>query len=202
MISISSGAILRAALFSLLLLSTLNPANAALSEEDYFEELGRIPANYKVFGTVCEEMARIDLEEEYHRDFYDIKVGIEYRNANRTVGELDVIIFRRSDEEAIMVAEVKCWRNFQGALKKANRQLGRFQNNSGNENIRFIGRENGVQEYHWTQFDELTNYQKISQLGGREAGFDRTLTLDIAAIKRLHGRLMQCQESGRCSRPN
>lgn len=174
-------------------------ASAKMTEEDYFDELSRIPANYKVFGTVCEEMARIDLEKEFHPDFYEIKVGIEYRDASRTIGELDIIVFRRSDEEAIMVAEVKCWRNLHGAFVKANKQLNRFQNNCGREgDIHYVDKEH---EYHWTQFDEIDRFQKISQLGGRKEGFDRTLTLDLEAIKRLHSRLLHCQENRQCATP-
>ncbi len=187
------------AAFSFLTMSSASAAltEAVLTEESYFEELSRIPANYKVFGTVCEEMARIDLEQEFPPDFYEIKVGIQYRDASRTIGELDVIVFRRSDEEAMMVAEVKCWRNFKKALTKANKQLSRFQNTRvrGDE-ICYIGREF---EYHWTQFDEITRYEKISQLGGRKQGFDRTLTLDLSAIKRIRSRLIRCQKSRQCA---
>lgn len=176
-----------------------NAALANLTEEDYFDELSRIPANYKVFGTVCEEMARIDLEKEFPKDFYDIRVGIQYRDNSRTIGELDIIVFRRSDEEAVLIGEVKCWRNLKGALKKANRQLNRFQDNCGRGGqINYVDREF---EYHWSQFDEVQRYWKISQLGGRKEGFDRVLTLDLEAIKRLHGRLLSCQSNGQCARP-
>lgn len=177
----------------------LTTAFGARSEEEYFHELAKVPTSYVVFGTVCEQMARLDLQEEFPSREYDIQVGIEYHDRSRTIGELDVIVFRKSDAEAIFVAEVKCWRDLNGARKKADDQLNRFRVQRERESeIEFRSHDGMTNYFDWTQFDEEISYEAISQAGGKAAGFDRVLRLDLEAIKRLHRRLVQCQENRNC----
>ena len=74
-----------------------------------FQKLQRVPRDYRVFGTVCDEAARVMLAEKYPAPTYTIETNIEYADKSRVVGELDVVVLDHSNSEALLIAEVKCW---------------------------------------------------------------------------------------------
>jgi len=98
-----------------------NVSSFADESSDY-EKLSSIPAKYEVFGTICEYLTKIRLEDQYPATDYDIEVGIEYRLAGRTVGEIDVVVFRKDDQEAVLVGQVKCRQNISSARGQAHEQ--------------------------------------------------------------------------------
>lgn len=77
-------------------------------------------------GDVLELLANLTLEQEYGTDEYFSSSGIEYRMpGERTLGELDVIIQRRDNCQAVVVGEAKLGLK---ALSKARDQVSRFRN--------------------------------------------------------------------------
>src|SRR4051794_40045980 len=74
---------------------------------------------YEITGTVCEQVARKELQRTYPEPDFDIETGIAYVEHGRVLGELDIVVFRNADHKAILVGEVKCWRNLKKARRKA-----------------------------------------------------------------------------------
>lgn len=165
----------------------------------YFEMLKDVPVNYSNFGTICEQVARLEMVKQYNQTEYNVKVGISYSAKNRTIGELDVIVFRNSDNEAVLVAEVKCWKNLNGGLGKAHNQLNRFKSHIGNR-IEMHSVENEDEIFTTSQFDESPRFMTISQKGGETAGFDLGLPLDLDQMNALYDRMVGCQNRGECPR--
>ncbi|MEZ4743174.1 MAG: hypothetical protein R3B45_12140 [Bdellovibrionota bacterium] len=187
-----SGLALGAALFSLLSFADI---------ESDFNKLKSHPQDYTTFGTICEEVARVRLQERYGTDNYEFKVGIAYTGHGRTLGELDVTVFRKGDHKAIVVAEVKCWRKLHQGLMKAKKQLQRFQKNIALESIEsMVSTGPEAQTFKPSQFDESPTFLTISQKGGIKAGFDLDIGLDIDEVKNLRAMLIRCQEHGNCPR--
>src|SRR5690606_9004921 len=91
-----------------------------------FEELRDLPISYEQKGQICEQVARLQLDDIYPPHAYDINIGIEYIVHNRTIGELDVVVTDKQTRDVILIAEVKCWKNLKGALNKAKDQRSRF----------------------------------------------------------------------------
>src|SRR5690606_19697162 len=120
--------------------------------------------DYEIIGTVCEQVAKLQLELAYTPDQYTVKTGIAYGDGKRTIGELDVVVFRNSDSEAILVGEVKCWRKMGSGLSKAREQRSRFKQNikRGSE-IELYDVSNRSLRYRPDQFDEAITYVAISQ---------------------------------------
>ena len=137
--------------------------------------LRTVKRDYKVFGTVCEEVARLRLADQYRSDRYDIETGIEYKSNGRTIGELDVVVFDRRTSEAIVIAEVKCWTNMSSGHKKAMDQLSRFQRSVNDRIIDEMRNLSTGKRYKYTQFDEDIKFITASQAGGESAGFEMTL---------------------------
>ena len=184
---------------ALLVLAFASPAQAD-RVDDWFHELKHDGVDYTVFGTICEHLAVKQLQAEYPADEYRVTSGIVYKDSGRTLGELDVIVFRRSDDEAVVIAEVKCWRNLSSARRKANEQLSRFTGHMARQTpIQMHDVDDRSVAYEPCQFDEQPETLKISQKGGEQYGFDRALDLTLPQVKDLRIRLMSCQSRGDCN---
>jgi hypothetical protein len=82
--------------------------------------------DYGKEGDVLEALALLDLEKEYPSKDYFHTGGYEYSNGRGpVVGELDVLVGRRSDCNIIVVGEAKLGHKM---LNKAHSQLNRFEN--------------------------------------------------------------------------
>lgn len=172
--------------------------------EDY-QALRKVPSNYEVFGTVCEEVARLRLEKEYAGDTYNVLRSIEYKDKIKVLGELDVVVFERSTNEAILIGEVKCWDDFNKALQKAKDQLNRFENAVENKQIRDIyltheQDQKGAPRLQASQFDTHPRLTTISYDGGEAAGFDSSIGLTMEEVKELRDMLMGCKGKSECGR--
>ncbi len=176
----------------------------ALSEQaqEDLATLKKIPANYLTFGTVCEEVAKMRYEKEYSQEQYDVLGGIEYRDRNRVLGELDVVVFERSSNEAILIAEVKCWDDPEKALDKAKEQLNRFEQAVSGRKIRDMYLTDGEQKHFEVgQFDQQLRTDTVTYDGAESAGFDRSIGLSMDDVKELRQELLKCQASGKCPSP-
>lgn len=169
--------------------------------ETAFNALKQSAVNYEPDGAVCEQVARLKLEEEFSPDKYFITGGIEYDTGAHTLGELDVVIVDRSSNKVVMVAEVKCWKDLYQAMDKLKAQRDRFTWNLNQfpHRLRFTSYD-GV-EYRVEQFAGLKNFRSISQAGGLKRGFDVELDFNLGELRDLRMKLLKCQAWGECARP-
>ncbi len=169
--------------------------------EAAFNALKQSGVNYEPDGAVCEQVARLKLEEEFSPDKYFITGGIEYDTGEHTLGELDVVIVDKTSNKVVMVAEVKCWRNLWQAMDKLKAQRDRFTWNLSQfpHRLRFTSYD-GV-EYRVEQFAGLNNFRSISQAGGLKRGFDVELDFTLSELRELRMKLLKCQSWGECARP-
>lgn len=164
---------------------------------NYFEILSYEKTDFEPVGAVCERVAVRELDPSYPDANYTIVNGIQYDEHKTTVGELDVVIFDKFTGKVEAVAEVKCWRSFQGALKKAKEQRMRFLTHL-NRNIVITDKE--AKRYSKESFNQIKKYFSISQDGGINQGFDFELSLDFRELMELRKRLLDCRSAGRCPR--
>jgi hypothetical protein len=163
--------------------------------EDYFELLSFEKTDFEPVGAVCERVAVREVESMYSSAQYEIKNGVQYDEHKTTIGELDLVIFDRSTGKVEAVAEVKCWKSFQGALKKAKEQRMRFLTYL-NKNIVIKDKED--KKYSKDLFKNIQKYFSISQDGGVNQGFDFELSLDFKELMELRKKLLDCRAEGRC----
>lgn len=190
----------------LLLLSfLLTPSAFADLRTDDMSRLSKIPAKYEVFGTICEYLTMLRLEEMYPASDYRIEVGIEYRVRNRVIGEIDVVVFRNTDMEAILVGQVKCRKSMNSARKHANEQNHRFAEVifTGDCNtVTYRSTSDSSLAIHPSQMDEVATFLTASQDGGEDYGFDLTIGHDLDAVTNMRDELLSCQKANRCPQPH
>lgn len=165
--------------------------------DEYFELLSYEKTDFEPVGTVCERVAVKEVEPMYSSAHYEIKNGIQYDEHKTTIGELDVVVFDKATGKVEAIAEVKCWRSFQGALKKAKEQRMRFLTYL-NKNIVITDKDG--KSYSKDVFKSIQKYFSISQEGGVNQGFDFELSLDFKELMELRKRLLDCRAEGRCPR--
>lgn len=163
--------------------------------QKYFDLLKHDSTDFEPTGAVCERVAVRDLVKDYPADKYIIKNGLQYDERNTTIGELDVVIFDKATGLVEAVAEVKCWKSFEGARKKAKEQRMRFQTYL-NKNIVIYDDEG--KKYPKNQFALVRRYFAISQFGGVGQGFDVELSLDFKEMMELRKRLLDCRAFKDC----
>lgn len=165
--------------------------------DEYFELLSYEKIDFEPVGTVCERVAIREVEPIYPSTNYEIKNGIQYDEHKTTIGELDVVVFDKTTGKVEAIAEVKCWRSFKGALKKAKEQRMRFLTYL-NKNIVITDKDE--KRYSKDVFKSIQKYFSISQDGGVNQGFDFELSLDFKELMELRKRLLDCKAEGRCPR--
>lgn len=186
---------LTALILSLLVSLNIFAANWA---ED-FEALKGIPRSYQDSGAICEEIARLDVQKKYPAPQYKVEVGIAYGDNQRTIGELDVVVFDRN--QVILVGEVKCWKDLRGGLKKALDQRARFLKNLHSNKPLIFTSTSTHQRFSQNAFKDVQEFITIGQMGAVESGYDAELGYTLSE---LHGHtedMIGCQNSGQCARP-
>lgn len=165
-----------------------------------FEALRNSGENFNVVGTICEQVARLNLQKTYPSDQFDIINGIEYSDQDGVMGELDVSVLRKSDSKAVLVAEVKCWNNLAGANQKARAQRQRFLN-AIRSNVKLDMKCHDARPCHFTDanFKSVQKFITISQDGGEKFGFDMTLGYSMTEMMNLRHQLIDCQYAGQCA---
>jgi len=174
----------------------------ASSIDDRFEELRDSGEKYQIVGTVCEQVAKLEMAAEYPAPQYEVVTGIAYRSGDKTIGELDVVVFEAATQNAIIVSEVKCWNNLNGALHKAHEQRARFQKTLKKGIKLKMECTDHSCRYTEKNFRNIQNFSTIAQQGATDYGFDRELEFPLDQLMELRARLMTCQEQGECKRPN
>lgn len=170
------------------------------SIDPVFQELKTSPNKYEIKGTVCEEVARLQLEQDYRKDQYSVHTGIAYTQYNQILGELDVVVFRKNDNKVVLIGEVKCWQNLDKAREKAISQRNRFREylEDGGRGIDFHKTSNPRIHFNPRQFSDEPPFILISQEEGGNQGFDLALPFTLAELMKLRDMLVHCQNIGEC----
>jgi len=163
--------------------------------DEYFEELSYEDTNFEPDGAVCERVAVREVDVLYPKENYTIINSIQYDDKKSTIGELDLVIFDKSTGLVEAVAEVKCWKSFEGGLKKAKEQRMRFQTYL-NRGITIT--DSNDKRYSKDVFKQIKCFFTISQAGGMNHGYDFELSLDLKELIELRNRLLNCKAEGRC----
>jgi hypothetical protein len=184
------------------LLTIAFPAFADLHDE--FEALRESGKDFQIVGTVCEEVARLDMLRHYYPDDkYDVITGIAYGNGSRTIGEIDVVVFDESNRKVVHVAEVKCWRNMSRGLRKARDQRQRLQRAlASGKQLQFISTSDRTMKFEQEQFHDIREYSAIAQKGAMNVGYEDELDYSLDELMELRRRMIQCQQRGECLRPD
>lgn len=168
-------------------------------QRNYIEKLRNEPVDYLSDGMICEQVARLEMEEEYSKDSYQVEVGLNYGRRSQVIGELDIVIFDRRTREAVLVGEVKCWNEPGQARAKGNSQRARF--------FEFLYDIPDLQIWRNQErfpnryFSSLRDFVLIGPAGSRALGFDREMRLDLAQLRQLRVAMLECQKTGYCRRP-
>lgn len=193
--------IIKSLILSALLFTNIAHARKEPSDpkkiDEYFELLSYEKTDFEPMGAVCERVAVREVEVVYPAANYNIMNSISYTEHKTTIGELDVVIFDKETKKVEAVAEVKCWRSFGGALKKARDQRQRFLTHL-NNNIEITDQDG--KRYSKDLFKNIQKYFSISQSGGVNQGFDVELSLSLNDLMLLRSKLLDCKASGRCPR--
>ncbi|AUN97887.1 hypothetical protein DOM21_11845 [Bacteriovorax stolpii] len=190
--------LIKSTLFCALLLTSQLQAKTPVASkgvEEYFNVLARDKVDFEPQGMVCERVAVREVESIYPSANYDIINSIRYDDKKTTIGELDVVVIDKNTNQVEAVAEVKCWKSFNGALKKAKEQRMRFLTYL---NRSIIIEDKDGKRYSKDQFKRIQKFFTISQAGGMNQGFDFELSLNFKELMELRGRLLDCKAQGRC----
>lgn len=163
----------------------------------------RIPEkNYEIVGTVCEEVTQLRYAEKYPEPEYRVLTGIAYSDKDRTLGELDLIVFDNATHNAILIGEVKCWSSPASGLKKAKEQRARFlENVKSSKALTFKWLSNPKETFTKTQFNKTDRFISIAQKGSHSKGFDVELEYTLEELMGLRQDLIDCQNRGECAKP-
>ena len=177
----------------------LVPISAFANLDDEFAAVKDSGRDFTIVGTVCEEVARHQLQSDYPTKDFTVETGIAYGDNARTIGELDVIVFRNATHEVAEITEVKCWSNQGGAIKKARDQRQRFLTAIRDRKDLQFHSTSTHQQYSADVFRGVTVFKTLAQKGSKAYGFDRELDYSLDEMMGLRARVMQCQASGTCA---
>jgi len=163
----------------------------------YLQVLTTSDTTIDSIGTMFEVIVRHELERRYPSADFEITGALEYLHGTTVVGELDLLVFRRSDGACVMVGEAKFWRNLSKAIKKARTQLQRFRDNlTGGAITRYRWKPDPERPFDDGQFTGTDEYQTWGPRGATSSGFTHAVDL---AIDEGNWLLQQCT-NGRTER--
>jgi hypothetical protein len=168
----------------------------------HFAYLQNSAVDYAVVGAVCEQVTKVLMQRQYPQPVFSVYTGVAYSRPNgSTIGELDVVVVRNADQKALLVGEVKCWKNLPAARRKAMDQRQRIMSTlKQGANVELKCLDNTC-KFNTRNFDQVQRFISISQDGGRQHGFDIDLPYSLDQLMGLRTALMKCQASGQCMKP-
>lgn len=185
---------------SLVVLTLLFPFMSFAGFYEDLNTLNHVPAKYSVIGTICEEVAKLRMEEVYKQPAYTVVTGIAYGDSNRTIGELDVVVFENHSHNAVKIAEVKCWNDMRGGLDKALNQRHRFLKTVSAHNGKlFFQSTDDATQYSRAQFSGAKEFISIAQKGAKSVGYDEELEYTLEELMKMRTLVMQCHDQGQCT---
>jgi hypothetical protein len=177
-----------------------NPKPAELINS-YFERLKGSGAAYKQLGSLCEEVAALQLADQFPAPEYQIERGIQYGYDGIHLGELDLVVFRVLDGSAVLIAEVKCSDQMGRASRAGRKQLERLRDTVAERpDTYFHDFENSKVRYGIEQFVHAPEMITIGQKGATEYGFNQELPLNLRQLRELRGQLRRCQFERGCAK--
>lgn len=190
---------MKSAFFVIISAFTFN-SFAGLGED--FHALKNSGKNFEPIGTICEEVTQLRYSEKYPEPQYRVLTGIAYSDKEKTVGELDLIVFDNQTHNAILIGEVKCWANPKSGLKKAKEQRKRFLDNvKSSKALSFRWLSNPEEKFTKPQFNKASHFISVAQLGSKSKGFDVELEYTLSELMQLREDILRCQDSGECPKP-
>ncbi|WII71184.1 hypothetical protein QJS83_12005 [Bdellovibrio sp. 22V] len=166
-----------------------------------FAELKNIPRSYEDSGSICEEIARLDLQKEFPAPQYEVIVGIAYGDATRVIGELDVVIFDKNIQKVIKIAEVKCWKDMRGGLQKALEQRARFLKSIRSSKQLVFKSTSTKEVFDAEKFEYVEEFFTMGQKGTVAVGYEREMEYTHKEMQTHRYEMIRCQNQGQCVRP-
>jgi hypothetical protein len=177
----------------------LSTSSFAIGIDAAFELLKYEKEDFVNTGAVCEHVARLELQEDYPLNRFEIDIGVSYIAGDQVLGELDVVIRDRKTGTIPAIGEVKCWKNLKSGLEKAQEQearfrealqAGRLSSSQAVSFTRFVeGGENPV-SIQAGSFPASFDHFSIGQNGAKKVGYDRELEMTLEQLMELRKRLM------------
>lgn len=186
-------------LFALLVVSFFSFSAFATFQDDVVA-LKDTARDYFDTGAICEEIARLDMQEEFPAPQFKVLTGISYDNGDGTAGELDVIVFDMHLNKVIKIAEVKCWKKLDHALIKAQKQRARFLGYRANSANISYKKAHSSETFTKEQFADVNDFITIGQQGALAFDFDRELKYSLRDFAELRDLMMKCQHDGLCAK--
>lgn len=179
----------------------LSASLAFASWEEDFELLKKIPRSYEDSGSICEEVARLQMQREYPKPQYDVVVGIAYGDVQHVIGELDVVIFDNNIQKVIKIGEVKCWKDVRGGLQKAREQRARFLKAVRQPKTTRFFSTSTKENFSAEKFQYVNEFFSMAQKGSVAQGFDREIEYTLQEMHNHRYEMIRCQNQGQCVRP-
>ena len=169
----------------------------AVGMKEAFEALRFVEDDFINTGTICEHVAKLEVQKSYPEARFDTWVGVTYRVGQEVIGELDLVVRDRSLQKVVLVGEVKCWRNLPAGLEKAQEQEARFRETLAEQQrlgepvefVKFLSQGKTV-EFDSSEFDAKVDYIAIAQNGSRRIGFDQELELGLEELMELRKQIL------------
>ncbi|MFP5520759.1 MAG: hypothetical protein ACLGGX_12715 [Bdellovibrionia bacterium] len=179
----------------------LNIQTSFAGVNEDLEALKNVPRSYEDSGAICEEVARLDLKREYQAPQYEVIVGIAYADSQRTIGELDVVIFDKNINKVVKIAEVKCWKDMKAGLAKAKDQRARFIKTLNSGRQIFFKPNEGNGQFDRQHFEHNREFIAIGPRGSVDHGYDDELEHDLRTLHKMGSEMRRCQAFGSCAKP-
>lgn len=186
-----------------LILLSIFASNLVLADmgQDY-ERLKNIGRNLQVSGAICEEVARLRFAEKYPAPQFNVAIGIEYKDQNGILGELDVIVFNQTTGYVETIVEVKCWRKPKDGILAARDQKDRFfEHIASGDGLQFKLLSQPDVKLSREQFTRVQEFSAIGQKGTLAYGFDYELPYTLDSLNELKDMIVGCQAHGGCKKP-
>lgn len=186
--------------YFLLFLTVLSQTSRAAWSED-FESLKTISRSYEDTGSICEELARLEMKKTFPSPQYEVLTGLAYETEARVLGELDLVIFDNQTQKVVKIGEVKCWKDVSAALLKAHEQRARFLKAlKSSKPIQFRFTASG-EAFDSKAIDAVTEFFSIAQKGAMNLGFDSEINYSLKELRDYRYEMLRCQSLGLCLKP-
>lgn len=187
-------------IFRIQLLILVSSLSLFASYKDDFDAVQKRRPNLESKGTICEELAVLQLKKEYpHNEVYS---GIVYGDKHGAVGELDLVVLDRNGSKAIVIGEVKCWKDFREGLSKAREQRKRFfKTMSSAAPVEFFYLKDRSLKFTKDDFNSVSEFISVGPKGAKSLGYDDELNYSLEELMEMRVEIMRCQHRGQCLSP-
>jgi len=153
------------------------PSNPRLKTYlDFLVSIDHCPYN---IGFLLEELVRFELRKTWDPEKYEITGGLElYAPTGFSLGEIDILVLRKSDNKVMMIGEAKMWRDLVKGLEKAQSQLARLKASIAEKKWSTLYfKPDPKRNLTADIFDGDIKYMTFSSRGGVAVGFDQEVDI-------------------------